>query len=108
MFHAYSENYTYISYINLRINWYIELEARTGELLKLILNFYCTYHCNLTFKPNIIPVDDRTDVSPVTFVEITTLNFVRADIGYMVWSACKVFVELDRRGFDFNIRLQLF
>lgn len=64
------------------------------------------YSLNITM--NIIPVDDRTDGSPVTLVQITTLNVARADIGYMVWSAREVFVELDRRDIDFNIRLQFF
>jgi hypothetical protein len=38
---------------------------------------------------DIIPVDDRALVAPVTFVQSTTLDFVRADIGYMVWPAAE-------------------
>jgi len=43
---------------------------------------------------NIIPEDDRADFAPVTFMQLTTLNFPWSCFGDMVWSPSKHVMEL--------------
>lgn len=44
----------------------------------------------------IFPVDDGTHSAPFTFMELTTLNFVRGNIGDVVWLVLEYGMELFR------------
>ena len=56
---------------------------------------------------DIIPVDDRALIAPFTFMQSTTLDFVGADIGYVVWPAAEKLMKFFSRSFNFYISLHL-
>ena len=42
---------------------------------------------------SIIPVEDRARLAKLTLMDFTVVNFVRGDVGDMVWSAPKQFMK---------------